>query len=170
MYRYFTHARTLRFVEVLQDLLTSYNNTVHSSIKVAPSQVTLQNESKILKTLYPPKKGGLPLYKFSVGDHVRILQSRLPFQKGYLPAWSEELFLVQERMPTEPPTYRIKDLADEVIEGRFYAEEIQKVSAKESYRVEKVLKTRKRGGKKEYFVKWLGYSNKFNSWVEDIVQ
>jgi len=32
------------------------------------------------------------------------------------------------------------------------------------YKVEKVLKTRKRRGKTEHFVKWKG----FNSWTQDI--
>jgi len=36
------------------------------------------------------------------------------------------------------------------------------------YKVEKVLKSRKRGGKREYFVKWKGYDNSFNSWTSDI--
>jgi len=36
------------------------------------------------------------------------------------------------------------------------------------YKVEKVLKTRKRKGKKEYFVKWKGYDDSFNSWTQDI--
>jgi hypothetical protein len=38
------------------------------------------------------------------------------------------------------------------------------------YEVEKVLKTRKCGGKVEYSVKWRGYPDKFNSWVTDVIQ
>ena len=34
------------------------------------------------------------------------------------------------------------------------------------YDVEKVLKTRRRNGKIEYYVKWKGYPNKFNSWID----
>jgi hypothetical protein len=44
---------------------------------------------------------------------------------------------------------------------------LQKVS-ENLHRVEKVLKTRVRGGKKEYFVKWLNYPSTYNSWVTDI--
>ena len=33
--------------------------------------------------------------------------------------------------------------------------------------VEKVLRKRKRKGVVEYFVKWKGYPDKFNSWVAE---
>ena len=33
------------------------------------------------------------------------------------------------------------------------------------YEVEKILKKQGRGSNVQYFVKWLGYPNKFNSWV-----
>lgn len=172
MYRYFTHARTLRYLDVLHHLVTSYNNTVHSSIKVAPSSVDRHNEAEIRSRLFPPVRKGLKREscKFLAGDHVRILQSRLPFQKSYLGLFSEEIFVVKKCVQTDPLTYRIKDLNDECIEGGFYAEELQGVDKKETFRVERVLKTRKIRGKKQYFVKWLGYSDKFNSWVDDIIE
>jgi len=36
MYRYFTHANTRRYVDVLDDFVHSYNNTYHRSIGMAP--------------------------------------------------------------------------------------------------------------------------------------
>ena len=33
------------------------------------------------------------------------------------------------------------------------------------YRVEEVLRSRMSNKRKEYFVKWMGYPDKFNSWV-----
>ena len=47
--------------------------------------------------------------------------------KGYLGRWSEEIFMIDARLPTVPVTYRLKDLADEAIKGKFYELEIQKV-------------------------------------------
>ena len=46
-------------------------------------------------------------------------------------------------------------------------QELERVHKSETdyYRVEKVLRTRMRNKRKEYFVKWLGYPEKFNSWV-----
>ena len=64
-------------------------------------------------------------------------------------------------------TYVIKDLADVEIKGRFYEPELQLIVKEENvYDVEKVLKTRRRNGKVEYYVKWKGYPYKFNSWTD----
>ena len=44
----------MRYIDVLNDLLHSYNNTFHRTIKMAPSKVSAQNEeedqNKIVQT------------------------------------------------------------------------------------------------------------------------
>jgi len=64
----------------------------------------------------------------------------------------------------------IRPLTDEAIKGKFYESEIQKVvkDVKDYFDVEKILKTRRRGGRIEYLVKWLGYPSKFNSWTDTL--
>ena len=42
MFRYFTHVNTRRYLDVLDDLLHSYNNTHHRSIGMAPSEVNAE--------------------------------------------------------------------------------------------------------------------------------
>jgi len=170
MWRYFTHASTQRYLDVLPALVESYNNSYHRSIKMAPNQVTRHNEADVRKRLYPTKASYRPRWKFSVGDQVRLCQARRAFKKGYLPNWTEEIFVINTRYATDPPTYAIKDYDGEIIAGKFYAEELQKVVKEkdDSYKVEEIIKTRKRGGKTEYFVKWVGYPAKFNSWVDNI--
>jgi len=41
--------------------------------------------------------------------------------------WSAEIFEIDARLPTAPVTYRLKVLAEDVIKGKFYEPEIQKV-------------------------------------------
>ena len=58
-------------------------------------------------------------------------------------------------------TYVISDLNGEKIGGTFYEKELQKTNQKE-FRVEKV---KKRTGD-ELYVKWKGFDNSFNSWID----
>jgi len=96
---------------------------------------------------------------------------RQTFRKGYLGDWSEEIFEIASCLSTTPVTYELKDLAGELIKGRFYEPEVQKVtkSDNERFDVDRILKTRKRNGKIQYLVSWKGYPSKFDSWVDEIV-
>ena len=80
--------------------------------------------------------------------------------------WSEEIFIIKKTKNTVPWTYVINDLNDEEIIGTFYENELQGTKLNE-FRIEKVIK---RKGDKLY-VKWKGYDNSFNSWIDkkDIV-
>jgi len=169
MFRYFTYKNTRRYVDVLDDLLYSYNNTRHRSIGMAPSEVNIDNEDIVRARLYPLKPKTYK-WKHDVGDRVRISMQRQPFRKGYLGDWSEELFEIMARLPTVPVTYELKDLTGEPIKGKFYEMEIQKVlkTDEEHFDVDRILKTRKRNGKIQYLVSWKGYPSKFNSWVDGL--
>ena len=104
-----------------------------------------------------------------MGDLVRISKARRTFKKGYLPAWTEESFVVYDRKIRRQPNYYIQDHNNEKVKGLFYEEELQRVSEQDKYRVERVIKKKRRkDGKTLYFVKWKGYDDTFNSWVEDI--
>ena len=99
--------------------------------------------------------------KFKVVDQVRISKYKNIFVKGYTPNWSEDIFVVSDFKNTVPWTYVVNDLNGEEITGSFYEKELQKTS-QEKFRIEKVLK---RKGDKLY-VKWKGYDNRFNSWID----
>ena len=88
------------------------------------------------------------------------------FAAGYVSNWSEEVFIVNEIKNTVPWTYTINDLNGEKVIGTFHEKELQKTNQKK-FRIEKVLK---RKGDKLY-VKWKGYDNSFNSWInkKDII-
>jgi hypothetical protein len=163
-----THHRTNRWIDALDDVVKSYNSSYHRSIETAPNDVTLGNVEEIARRLYLPKP---PLrYKYDVGDRVRITKYKHVFQKGYLPNWTHEVFEICERYPTYPVTYGLRDLTGESIKGKFYEQEIQRVEKRDDdlFEIEKILKTRKRGSRVEYYVKWKGYPEKFNSWTSDL--
>ena len=167
LFRYLTHHRTSRWIDVLSDLIRSYNASFHRSIGMAPNDVTSDNKDLVTRRLYPVKPA--PKWKFMIGDTVRISKYKHIFQKGYLRNWTDEIFTITDRFPTHPVTYGLKDLGGEEIKGKFYEQELQKVNKTDDvYEVEKIIKTRRRSGKVQYYVKWLGYPDKFNSWTSDV--
>ena len=165
-WRYFTKHQTWRYVDVLPDLLRSYNNARHRMIGMAPSQVNAQNQEEVWQRLYGHDGKGVP--KLHVSDRVRVSKYKRTFEKGYETNWSEELFTVHEVHPSDPPVYRLRDDLGEVLEGTFYELELQKVTVPfdKVYRVEAVLKRRTVGKRKEALVKWFGYGSYYNSWID----
>ena len=82
---------------------------------------------------------------------MRISKYKHVLHKGYLPNGTDELFKFVERYPTLPVTYGLHDLGGEEIKGKFYEQELQKVTKSDDvYDVEKVIKTLKRNGQVKY--------------------
>ena len=73
----------------------------------------------------------------------------------------EENFVVSKIKNTVPWTYIINDLNGQKITGTFYEKELQRTNQKE-FRKEKVI--RRKGDK--LYVKWKGYDNSFNCWID----
>ena len=164
MWKYFTANSTNVYIDVLPDLVKEYNNTRHSSIKMTPVKASKkENELIVWRNPYPEHLEIRDINpKFFVVDKVRISKKKKTFEKGYTTRWTEEIFTIAEVQRTQPPTYKIADLNGEEIKGTFYEPELQKTS-QEIFRIEKVIKR----GKKKSLVKWKGYSDDFNSWVDN---
>ena len=149
---------------ILPNLIKKYNNRYHRTIKMKPTDVNKSNEKYIRDTIYNYKIT-YKIPKFKVNDLVRIsLKRRQLFDKptGNI-RWSEELFKIYKINKSNVITYELKDLSNEIIKGIFYEKELQKSkNTTGEYIIEKILKTK--GNK--IFVKWRGYSNNFNSWID----
>ena len=164
--RYFTYSNSKRYIDVLQDIIFSYNHSYHRSIKMRPADVNTQNSHTVWQNLYGHIKSNKNPSSIQPGDQVRIANPKKVFKKGYLPKWSEEIFTVSRVLQTIPYTYVLKDFHGDEIKGGWYAFEIQKVAKKDTFLIEEILGERKRkGSEKEVLIKWKGYSNNFNSWI-----
>lgn len=166
MWRAFTAQGTYRWIELLPQLVSSYNNTYHRTIGTKPSLVVkntprLDDIYRVVKTVDPRR------HRFRKDDFVRISKHKSIFEKGFTPNWSTEIFQIDKVQLTSPVTYLLRDLQGQPIEGGFYAAELQKTHFPDQYLVEKVL--RRRGNK--LYVKWLGFNSTHNSWInkDDIV-
>lgn len=161
MWKKFSLNGNYKWLGILPDLVSKYNNTVHSKIKMKPIDVNEDNAESLKLRVYNNYDVSDRAGKFKLGDRVRISKSKTIFTKGYLPSWSSELFSIAKVKKTKPVTYELKDYRDQPIEGCFYAEELQKTKHPDVYIIEKIL--RKRGSK--VYVKWLGFDSSHNSWV-----
>jgi hypothetical protein len=175
--RFITHTQNEKYIHKLQSIVEAYNESVHSSIGISPNAVTPSNERLIWWTQYWPQKPYRKPkpFKFNVGDYMRITYLRHAFTRGYDNTYSGELFKVIYRTRRDNiPVYKLEDMAGEKIMGTFYTEELTLAPHDQNsiWRIEKTLKTRKRKNHpRESYVKWIGFSDKFNSWIltQDIV-
>ena len=81
MYSYFTHSKSYRYVDVLQELVHSYSHTYHSSIGMAPTSVNVKNERLVRQNFFHkhPEK---PKWRFDGVQRVRISKRKQAFEKG----------------------------------------------------------------------------------------
>ena len=73
----------------------------------------------------------------------------------------KEVFMIKKIKNTVPWTYVINDLNGEEIIGTFYEKELQS-TGQQTLRIEKVIKKKC----DKLYVKWKGYNNSFNSWID----
>lgn len=161
MWKQFSFQGNYKWIDMLPKLVHQYNNTKHRTIGMKPSEVSKKNEKLLLQTVYSRIKIAEKSTKYKVGDHVRISKTRGVFDKAYLPNWSAEIFVIRKVQLTNPTTYLLKDAENKNIEGGFYEQQLLKVKFPDVYLVEKILKRKNN----KVYVKWLGFSDKHNSWI-----
>lgn len=161
MWKAFSLQGTYKWITIIDQLVHDYNNTIHSTIKMKPIDVTKDLEKHLLTTVYNNIKiAGRA--KLKVGDLVRISKYKGIFEKSYTHNWSTEIFKIVKVQITNPVTYLLEDLHNEKIAGGFYEYELQKSLAPDVYLVEKIIR---KSGKRVY-VKWLGLPATENSWID----
>lgn len=172
LYKMMEERQTRRYIDLLDEAVSIYNNRVNRITGFSPNEAFKdENSDKVLENLSKFYNKSVNLRKppkFKIGDLVRISLKRRVFEKGYQPKFTEETFRIKKVLVNLPqPRYIVESYdSKETIKGTFYEREITKATHQE-YKIEKVLKTRKRGRLVEHFVKWLGYSDAHNSWVKD---
>ena len=143
------------YIYKLDDIVNEYNNAYHRAIKMKPVDVkdnTYIDSNKEVNDKDP---------KFKVGDHVRISKYKNIFAEGYIPNWSEEVFVIKKVKNTVLWKYAITDLNGEEIVEILYEKKLKKTN-QQTCRIEKVIKRKD----DKLYVKWKGYDNSFNSWTD----
>ena len=170
LYRYFSEKNTLRWVEAIQQIVSGINSSVNRVTGVKPNSVTFKNSRKLFERLYKGTDTPTKITsKLNPGQVVRISKEKGKFEKGYLANYTDELFIIHTTNDSRTPiTYRLKDFENNLIEGVFYREELVPTQEDTTHRIAEILKTRTtRTGVKQHFVRWIGYKDIHNSWVND---
>ncbi len=174
IWKYFTLSNTQKYIDILPLIVDTYNNTYHRSIKMTPNQVKKFNSTQVFTNLYGFDKNldsSISKLKsdLKVGDTVRLSKSKGIFEKGYTRRWIDEIFIITKIFYNDQISYQVKDLNDEIIFGRFYKHEVQKVYKykKTTFDVE-ILKKRKVKNKIEYFVHYKDHPSSSDRWVKNI--
>ena len=173
MWKRFTEEQTHRWVDMLDELIDKYNNTIHSALKMTPDEASdPKNERSQLLHQYgkPEEHQGEPTPKdnnLNLRDWVRVSKVKRTFEKGYTPNWSNEVFQIYEKRFTNPLTYRLMDYEGKEINGSFYAQELQRTKLNDVFLVDEVKKTRTVNGEKQSLVSWVGYPKGHETWIKD---
>ena len=78
------------YIDKLDNILKKYNNTYHTSMKMKPVDVKDNTYIGFKKEVNDKN------HKFRVGDHVITSKYKNIFAKGYMPNWSEEIFIIKK--------------------------------------------------------------------------
>ena len=119
-YKYMISISKNMYIDKLDDIINEYNNTYHRKIKMKPVDIndyTYIDFEKEVNNKDP---------KFKIGNYIRISKYKSIFAKGYMPNWSEEVFVTKKVKNTVPWTYIINDVNGEEIIGTFYEKKIAK--------------------------------------------
>ena len=130
LWRRFIAQNNQKWLKILPEVVDEYNNKIHRSIQVTPTQasnnpdiikeITAQNNYENENNPKIPKKP-----KFKVGDRVRIFKWKSRFEKSAVGYFTNEIFRISKINKTVPITYEIEDLDKEPIIGSFYSSELQ---------------------------------------------
>ena len=175
--RYLTHMQTGRYINVLQDLVHSYNNTKHNTIKMPPAEVNRNNEVPLWWMQYRPTTRRPPPkipFKMNVGETVRIPKLGNIFSREYDVRWTGEVFIIIERFRRDNINmYKVEDREGEPVFGTFYEGELQRVlpntgrnDADHQWRVERILNERRGAdGTRQALVSFRGWPRFYNRWI-----
>ena len=159
------HRNTENYIDVLQNIISNYNKTIHSSLNLRPIDVTLQNQYDVYqyaKSLRRHKKRSR--FKFKIGDSVRISFRKSIFDRQLAIKWSRETFRVARRYRNQNYNlYKLYDCNNDLIFGSFYENEMKKVyvDSKTTYAIDKVIKK----GKDKSLVTFQNYPKKCTEWI-----
>lgn len=128
IYRFMTFYKTKEYISVVQDLVNSYNSTIHRSTQMAPNQITHRNSELVWNNLYILNRKERVKNSFNIFDKVRIPLKSTLFTKGYVQRWTTDIFVITNILNTTPFTYELTDKNGELLCKKYYGSELSLVT------------------------------------------
>jgi len=171
IYKYMTENETNRFIDMLPELVKTYNTRYHRIIKMSPEDAERDPENALrineeISKADEKLKRKKPLYK--IGDYVRIAKQKGKFSRGYNEQTTHEIFKIDRiDVAKKIPLYHLVEYnGREQIMGGFYEFELTPVNT-EIFRIERIIRRRRFQGKNQLYVKWKGFSDQYNEWINE---
>ena len=139
----YLHSNDIKnYVDELPNIIETYNNTFHKSIKDTPYNI--YKKGKLPKTkVYMEEQEA----KFNIGDYVRKAVDKKLFEKGYTAKWTEDVYIIDDINDDDYPImYKLKDLQGNTVKSKFYNKQLLKSAFKDKVEV-KGYKEMEREGK-----------------------
>lgn len=166
LYKLFTENNTLTWIGVLQDVVSSLNETENPTTKMRPVDVTGKNAEVVWQRIYGDEVNLVAKHRFQIGQTVRLAKEKTVFRKGYKNTYTEEIFRIKKLLFKDPPAYIIEDLAGEELDSVVYESELVAYNKPDDYfLVDHIVRSRRRGNKTEYLIRFKNYGPKFDQWV-----
>lgn len=173
IFRLMTSKNTKRWITELPEIVISYNNSIHRSIKTTPKKAISIKSDILFEASYGRKLMDIRAdanKELLFGDKVRIGKHLGAFNRGYLPNWSKEKFFITgyNRGDTKN-LFKVRNKQGSENLQRYYKEEVQKVKLipVKTYKIESIKDTKYKNGSKWFEVKWVGFPSKYNKWIPE---
>lgn len=129
IHKYMADNKTKSYINVLPDIVYSYNHSFHRTLQCAPASITKYNESDVWRTVYKDLINDTPNHtsKLKVGDYVRVKKNKGVFTKGYAQTFGDTIYTIKEVVNSNPTTYKIGSESQNIL-GTFYKQELSQVS------------------------------------------
>ena len=172
IYKYLTDQETLRYVDVLDQLVSTYNKRGHRSLaQLSPNEADLARNQRRIRDIHMQRYAKVKRKKptFKLGDMVRIkTESKqiVSSRRAYAEQYHGEYYLIERinrRLPI--PLYYLRGMDDGVrIDGGFYANELSKVRG-DVFKIERVLQRRGAGRRLQLKVRWKYFGPRWDQWI-----
>ena len=177
IYKICAQQRTLNWITTLDKAMKIYSSAYHSTIKMSPSEAEkAENQSELVQTYvnkYAAAEKSPQKPKFKVGDTVRIFYKRHAFHRAYDENFTREYFTIAEVLDNLPVIrYTLKDYSGEPITGSFFQNELvaykHSLNGADDFWEGNAIaeRTNRRTKKKEYKIRWVGWPEKYDEWVD----